>query len=675
MQPVTSFSRLKVALFKRITKVILAIAAAVACSGRLNAESFVENIEHTPLILSNHDVTQNALSDSVYELINQAESSILLMSFTFTDSALINIINQKASDGIDVHLVIDRDHMGELKSILHPSIKMGTRRTGEGHMHHKVIVVDRSYIWLGSANFTPSGMAGSKNLAIGYYSPEIGEELHQEASHIESQGQRQGITPLFSYYGNQLLELYILPHNQPERLSLVETSMNEIAKQKLINLFDNAQHHINISIEQLTFKDASRALIRAHQRGVIVEVFTAHLNDDAVKLLINEGMNVKLGHKIHHKFALVDNKVLLNGSPNWSMNAFSRSDESFIVLNNISPEQLAVMNSVWQSISGKPLDLIEFETIFEHSTGTDDAPPTELDDTLTEEIAAKQALVNRTISNLNDAIQNKEILGQEDKRLVEIAKRLSSKLTQFIPYLTSAPVPGCCLYSGEDYLMNVVAIAEKQERVEDAIKQITITTGVNKKVSEYFQKTLAKLQNGINVPLPDFFHATRTGLESIIETKTIRQSISGFAGPGTYVSCNNEGHSGYGPYAFAIDESILVNTQAKFFTGRQPNGDVYFSLWAAVLKDIHLSEDSIAYIDTASFDVERVKALLEAQNLNIEVFDRSVSDSIRWIFDLSTKRRETPSFGWSKLKSDDYLPKNMYPRSEQGTFRRFMPGI
>lgn len=434
--------------------------------------------------------------------------------------------------------------------------------------------------------------------------------------------------------------------------------MNEIAKQKLISLFDNAKHHINVSIEQLTFKDASRALIRAHQRGVIVEVFTPHLNEEAVKLLITEGMPVKLGQNIHHKFALIDNKVLLNGSPNWSMNAFSRSDESFIVLNDMSVEQLAVMNSVWQSISGKPLDLTEFETMSAPPTSVDGIAPTDLDldHNLNDEIAEKQALVNRAISNLNEAIQNQVILGQEEKRLVEIARRLSSKLTQFIPYLKSAAVPGCCLYCGEDYLVNVVAIAEKQERVEDAIKQIKIINGVDKKVSDYFNKTLAKLQHGINVPLPDFFHATRAGLESIIQTKTIRQSTSGVAGPGTYMSCNNEGHFGYGPYAFAIDESILVNTQAKFFTGRQPNGDVYFSLWAAVLKDIPILEDTIAYIDTASNDVERVTALVKAQNLNIEVIDRSVSDNIRLIFDLSTKRRETPSFGWFKLKSNLVTP-------------------
>lgn len=673
MQDIAPFSRLKMALCNGILKTVLLLA--LMGIARVNAESFIENIEQAPLILSNHDMTQNALSESVYELANQAQSSILLISFTFSDPTLIKIINQKASEGVDVHLVVDRDHIGGLKSILHPSITMGTRQTGEGHLHHKIIVIDRAYILLGSANFTPNSLTGSKNLAIGYYSPENSEELHREATHIQSQGQRLGVTPLSCYYGDQLLELYILPHNQPDRSSFVETNMNEIARQKLISLFDNAQHHINVSIEQLTFKDASRALIRAHRRGVLVEVFSSHLNDEGVKLLIEEGVNVKLSHNFHHKFALIDNKILLNGSPNWSMNAFSRSDESFIVLNDLSSEQLAMMNSIWQHISGHPLDLTEFQTISQPHTNVDDSSLNELEDSANDEIAEKQALVNKTITHLNDAILNQVIAGQEEKRLVEIARKLSSKLTQFIPHLKSTPAPGCCFYRGDDYLRNVVAIAEKQERVEDAIKQIKIATGIDKKVSEYFQKTLTKLQQGINVPLPDFFHATRAGLENIIQTKSIRQSTSGAAGPGTYVSCNNEGHIGYGPYAFAIDEGILVDTQGKFFTGRQPNGDVYFSLWAAVKKDIPILEDTIAYIDTASHDVERVIELLREQNLEIEVIDRSISDSIRRILDLSTRRRETPSFGWSKLRSDDYLPKNMYPRSEQGTFRKFMPGI
>lgn len=172
--------------------------------------------------------------------------------------------------------------------------------------------------------------------------------------------------------------------------------------------------------------------------------------------------------------------------------------------------------------------------------------------------------------------------------------------------------------------------------------------------------------------MPDYFHATRAGLESIIANQNILQSRTGATGPGTYISCNNEGDHGYGSHTFAIDEGNLADTVATFRTGRHPKTNVFFSLWASVLMDIPVTEDSIAFIDTSANDIPYVRALLEEQNLNIAVVDRETAEGILHIFDLTTKRRELPSFFWKKFNSQDYLPQNMYPRSEQGTFRKFM---
>jgi hypothetical protein len=292
-----------------------------------------------------------------------------------------------------------------------------------------------------------------------------------------------------------------------------------------------------------------------------------------------------------------------------------------------------------------------------------------------ETVAQKTEIVNQTIRRLDDAIRNTVIQTEEDKRLVSIATKLKSKLQEFIPMLSSSPVPGCCHYQGEDYLVNVVAIAEKQERVESAIKLINSSDKFknNRKACDYFKRVSTQLKEGINIPLPDFFHATRSGLKSIIQTRNIMQSAVGHAGQGTYISCNNEGNYGYGEHAFAIDESCLIGTSGKCFTGRKPNGEVYYSLWAAVLKDIPIMEKTIAFIDTTLDDVPYVQALLREQNLNIEVVDRQTAFIIHEIFDASTKRRELPSFAWGKLSQTDYLPANMYPRSEWGTFRKFAP--
>ena len=90
--------------------------------------------------------------------------------------------------------------------------------------------------------------------------------------------------------------------------------------------------------------------------------------------------------------------------------------------------------------------------------------------------------------------------------------------------------------------------------------------------------------------------------------------------------------------------------------------------------DIAVNETNIAFIDTAAADYSYVKTLLEEQNLTIEVLDRETAEYVLRIFDLTTKRRELPSFFWKKFNSADYLPQNMYPRSEQGSFRKFLFG-
>ncbi len=220
----------------------------------------------------------------------------------------------------------------------------------------------------------------------------------------------------------------------------------------------------------------------------------------------------------------------------------------------------------------------------------------------------------------------------------------------------------------------MVTIAEKQERVDAALAYIKNTPGTDEKIKSYFQKTLEKLQSGINVALPDYFHATQAGLESIIASKTIVQSKTGLTGPGTYISCNNEGDHGYGSHTFAIDETCLIDTQGMFRTGRHPITNVFFSLWVSVLKDIPVNEESIAFIDTSADDIAQVQALLEKQNLCIEVVSRQTAEGILKIFDITTKRRELASFFWNKFDSRDYLPQNMYPRSKDGTFRHFFCG-
>src|SRR6202012_3064784 len=99
--------------------------------------------------------------------------------------------------------------------------------------------------------------------------------------------------PLSCSFGDQPLALYLLPHNAPESPRKIETAMNEMGKQKLINLINNAKHHSKISLDVWTYKDASLAVINAMKKGIKVDVVVGSTVDEAVKMLIQSGINVK----------------------------------------------------------------------------------------------------------------------------------------------------------------------------------------------------------------------------------------------------------------------------------------------------------------------------------------------------------------------------------------------
>lgn len=304
----------------------------------LEQASYREKISQGPCLLSNHDLATNSLKDSLYELLQNAQFSIVMISFTFKDQAVIDIINQKASEGVLVKLVIDKDHL-ECKSKLHPSIQVGTRTQGEGHVHHKISVVDNEFVWLGSANFTPGGLVLFKNLSIAFADSNMATLLTQEAFHISSECARKSVPCVECNCNDQRLELYILPYNDPKKPLPIETAMNQRAKNALIGLIDNAQHDIKVAVDVWTYKDVSRAIIEAKQRGVNIDIVVGDTTSEAVTMMNHNGIKVKKGNGLHYKFMLVDHKVLLNGSPNWSMNAFSRSDESFIIVYDLTQEQ------------------------------------------------------------------------------------------------------------------------------------------------------------------------------------------------------------------------------------------------------------------------------------------------------------------------------------------------
>lgn len=107
---------------------------------------------------------------------------------------------------------------------------------------------------------------------------------------------------------------------------------------KIIASLNSVKESLDICVFTISDDVISRAIIEAHQRGVRVRIIT---DDEKVE---DKGSDIGefVSHQIpvktddspshmHHKFAIFDQKTLLNGSFNWTRSASRNNNENIIV--------------------------------------------------------------------------------------------------------------------------------------------------------------------------------------------------------------------------------------------------------------------------------------------------------------------------------------------------------
>lgn len=320
---------------------------------RSTKSGYLVGAESSILLMSDHYVNDpdniNSVFGSAYQLLEKAQHSILIVNYVFDNSIITEILNRRAEEGLDVIVVYDRNRSENYIRELHPDIKLFTRAQGDGHMHHKFMVIDHEYNWISSANFNSPQ---DSNLAIICYDPWLAEILYQESYSINSLKTREHPQPYTTTIDGQFLELYLLPYNDPKNLKSVEAQMNELGKQKLLNLIKQAKKTIRVSMVVWTLKDSARSLVDAAKRGVMVEIVGAHIDNEVLNIFKLAGLPVRRVQNVpfHHKWMLIDDEILWNGSANWSMNAFSRTDDSVTILYDLKPDQITMMEEAWQKL-------------------------------------------------------------------------------------------------------------------------------------------------------------------------------------------------------------------------------------------------------------------------------------------------------------------------------------
>ncbi len=118
-------------------------------------------------------------------------------------------------------------------------------------------------------------------------------------------------------------------------------SLYDNPQKEIIKNINQAQAFINIAMYIFTDREIALPLAKARERGVKVRLY---LDKDQVdyqysqsRFLVQKGIKTRISSNsyiMHHKFAIIDNRLLLTGSYNWTFSANNRNDENLMVIDD-----------------------------------------------------------------------------------------------------------------------------------------------------------------------------------------------------------------------------------------------------------------------------------------------------------------------------------------------------
>ena len=104
----------------------------------------------------------------------------------------------------------------------------------------------------------------------------------------------------------------------------------------LLDTISSSRQSLDVCVYCLTNTKLIEAVTSAHSNGAVVRIITDNEEENMSKILQlrRVGIQVRTDRSsffMHHKFAVIDGKTLLNGSLNWTTQAMHGNQENVII--------------------------------------------------------------------------------------------------------------------------------------------------------------------------------------------------------------------------------------------------------------------------------------------------------------------------------------------------------
>jgi len=297
----------------------------------VDQEEFYEN----NIKLQAYFCPQDNCDSVIKNIIDNAQNSVHCAFWDLDLKDLTKTFGEK-SHSADVKLVIDnRNYDGQIEG---DGIRVAK---SSRYMHNKFCILDNNKVLTGSMNPTNNGANLNNNNLIIINSKYIAENYEDEFQELWNGIYASGNNVKYNKINTDigLIENYFCPEDC--------TLENNGGVYRMIDLIRNAEKSVKIASFSFTHEELGDELLKADIKGldvsVLVERRQRNVQNSQYSRLRDFGINIKVdGNKnnMHHKFAIIDDKIVVFGSPNFSLSGFNRNDENMLIIYN---ENLALM--------------------------------------------------------------------------------------------------------------------------------------------------------------------------------------------------------------------------------------------------------------------------------------------------------------------------------------------
>jgi len=314
---------------------------------------FVDYVNH-----NDPEHYENTIEAEIIKKIDAAQESIHIASFEFDLTPVADALIRAHERGVDVRWVTDDEHgieadeepdRGQFEMLEDAGIEIKDDQRG-ALMHNKFWIFDRKIVWTGSTNITESSIFKQDNNVIVIHSPALAEIYEREFDEMWNGefGPRSTST-----VDNQNISI-----NGTEIQALF--SAEDDVVEHLLPYLESAQSSIRFLAFSFTHDAMGEAMRERDKAGVevmgVFEKTGSSTEYSELGAMYCAGMAVRRdenGSFLHHKVIVVDERIVITGSLNFSDNANESNDENVLIVDNAEIASLYIQefNRIWAMAS------------------------------------------------------------------------------------------------------------------------------------------------------------------------------------------------------------------------------------------------------------------------------------------------------------------------------------